>query len=101
MSGESDPLYVTARRVLLDALSALGVQRQALILIGAQAIYLHTGDGDLAVAPFTSDADIAIDPSGLQDDPTLATALEVPGLKGQQMLVCGQNANWLRMFGPL
>jgi hypothetical protein len=76
MSGDIDPLYVTARRVLLDALSALGVQRQAVVLIGAQAIYLHTGDGDLAVAPFTSDADIALDPSGLRDDPALSTALK-------------------------
>jgi hypothetical protein len=81
MPGEIDPLYVTARRVLLDALSALGVQRQALILIGAQAIYLHTGDGDLAVAPFTSDADIALDPSGLRDDPILTSALEGAGFQ--------------------
>jgi nucleotidyltransferase-like protein len=79
--GEIDSLYVTARRVLLDALSALGIQRQALVLIGAQAIYLHTGDGDLAVAPFTSDADIAVDPSRLQDDPTLTAALEGAGFE--------------------
>ncbi len=38
------PIYVAARGVLLDALDALGEQRQAVILAGAQAIYLHTGD---------------------------------------------------------
>ena len=38
-----EPLYVAAREVLLDALDALGEQREALILAGAQAIYIHTG----------------------------------------------------------
>ena len=33
-----DPEYVAARRTLLDALDALGGQRQALVLVGAQAI---------------------------------------------------------------
>jgi hypothetical protein len=31
--------YVEARRVLLDALEALGAQRRAVVLVGAQAIY--------------------------------------------------------------
>lgn len=54
--------YALARRVLLDALDALGDQRDAVVLVGAQAIYLHTGDTDLAVAPFTTDGDVAINP---------------------------------------
>ena len=41
-----DELYVIARRVLLDALEALGPHRDATILVGAQAIYLHTGDAE-------------------------------------------------------
>ena len=49
MTGAPDPLYVLARAALLDALEALGPQRDATILVGAQAIYLHTGDIDLAV----------------------------------------------------
>lgn len=61
-----DAVYVQARRVLLDALEALGDQRDALVLVGAQAIYLHTGEGDLAVAPYTTDGDIALDPSELE-----------------------------------
>lgn len=41
--GVVDPLYVLARRVLLDALEALRPHKNALILVGAQAVYLHTG----------------------------------------------------------
>ncbi len=41
MIGEPDPLYVVARRVLLDALDALGPHREACVLVGAQAVYLR------------------------------------------------------------
>ena len=75
MPGAPDPEYVLARRVLLDALQALGEQRSAVVLVGAQAIYLHTGDADLAVAPYTTDGDVAIDPSRLRNNPKLAEAL--------------------------
>jgi hypothetical protein len=51
MPGAPDPLYVNAREVLLDALEALGAHRASLILVGAQAIYLHTGEAEIAVAP--------------------------------------------------
>ena len=40
MPGAPDPIYVLARRALLDALEALGDQRRAVVLVGAQAIYL-------------------------------------------------------------
>jgi hypothetical protein len=46
---DPDPEYIAARRVLLDALEALGAHRKAVVLVGAQAIYLHVGEGDLAV----------------------------------------------------
>ena len=49
MPGESEE-YVKARRVPLDALRALGAQRDAVIFVGAQALYLHTGEADIAVA---------------------------------------------------
>jgi hypothetical protein len=61
--------------VLLDALEGLGEQRGAVVIVGAQAIYLHTGDAELAVAPYTTDGDVAIDPSRLRNDPKLAEAL--------------------------
>jgi hypothetical protein len=50
-------IYAAARAVLLDALQALGTQRDAVILAGAQAIYLHTGAIELPVAEYTTDAD--------------------------------------------
>lgn len=57
------PEYVLARSVLLDALEALGTHLDAVILVGAQAIYLHTGDADLNVPPTTTDADLALAPA--------------------------------------
>ncbi|OGQ78069.1 MAG: hypothetical protein A2289_21270 [Deltaproteobacteria bacterium RIFOXYA12_FULL_58_15] len=79
MTGEHDPEYVDARRVLLDALDALGSHRKAVVLVGAQAIYLRVGQGDLQVAPFTSDGDLALNPSVLDDEPILAEALQAAG----------------------
>ena len=55
-----DELYIIARRVLLDALDALGAHRNAVVLVGAQAIYLRVGEADLAVAPYTTDGDLAM-----------------------------------------
>jgi len=43
---EQQQLYVAARRALLDAAEALAEQREALILVGAQAVYLRAGDAD-------------------------------------------------------
>ena len=34
--------YIDARRVLLDALTALQAQLDAVVLVGAQAVYLRT-----------------------------------------------------------
>lgn len=45
MNLELDEQYVQARRVLLDALEALGDQRRSVIVAGAQAIYLQAGPG--------------------------------------------------------
>ena len=74
-----DDLYVVARQVMLDVLEALGAHRDATILVGAQAIYLHTGDADLAVAEYTTDADLALDPQLLDVIPALEQALEEAG----------------------
>lgn len=82
MLGESalpDPLYVLARGVLLDALDALSDQRDAVVLVGAQAIYLHTGAAELAVAEFTTDSDLGIDPGAMKRRPTLEGALSEAG----------------------
>ncbi|MCB9740464.1 MAG: hypothetical protein H6747_14470 [Deltaproteobacteria bacterium] len=74
-----DELYVIARRVLLDALEALREHRGATILVGAQAIYLHTGAAELGVAEYTTDADLALDPALLAEIPPLEQALEGAG----------------------
>lgn len=75
----ADPVYVQARRILIDALDALAAHRAALVVVGAQAIYLRTGDADLAVAPYTTDADLALDPTALADEPLLETAMVAAG----------------------
>jgi hypothetical protein len=76
---EVDELYVLARKVLLDALTALGSHRDAIVLVGAQAVYLRVGEADLAVAPFTTDGDLAIDPAVLAEIPPLERALMAAG----------------------
>jgi hypothetical protein len=60
MPGASE--YVAARRALLDALEALREHIDSIVVVGAQAVYLHTGAAELAVAEFTTDADLALDP---------------------------------------
>ena len=55
-------LLIAARGALLDALDALAAHRDALVVIGAQAVYLHTGAADVALAEATKDSDVAIDP---------------------------------------
>ena len=79
MPGELDLVTIRARRVLLDVLETLREQRHAIILVGAQAIYLHTGDADLAVAPFTQDADLVLNPKTLGPIPVLAEAMRAAG----------------------
>lgn len=75
MPGEAEQIYVAARRTLLDVLEALGSHRNAVVLVGAPAIHLHTDLGDLAVAPYTADADLALDPQALADEPRLEALL--------------------------
>lgn len=79
-SGEID-LGVSTRRALLDALQALEDQLDALIVIGAQAVYFHTGDIEVAIPEETKDADIGIDPTKLQEDPRIEVAIEKAGFR--------------------
>jgi hypothetical protein len=78
---DSAPEMVAARRVLLDALDALGPHREAVVLVGAQAVYSHTGSGDLSVAPMTTDADLALRVDGLAEVPELSTAMTGAGFE--------------------
>jgi len=79
MEEVTDPQVVSARRALLDALEALGTQRDAVILVGAQAIYLHTGGAGVALAEFTTDADLAVDPTKLRADPLVQDSMMAGG----------------------
>ena len=48
MSGAVDDLLVNARSALRDALEALNEQHDSIVVVGAQAIYLHHGHADVA-----------------------------------------------------
>jgi hypothetical protein len=67
--------YIEARKVLLDVLSALREQLDAVVLVGAQAVYLRTAGRLPTYQPFTTDADIVVDPSRLSDQPALGPAM--------------------------
>ena len=72
-------LNIAARRVLLDAVGALQGQRDAVIVVGAQAVHLRTDDEDLTEATFTSDADLGLDPRALSDLPRIEVAIRDAG----------------------
>ena len=75
----STDLLVQARSALLDALYALDEQRAAVIVIGAQAIYLQTKSAPVALAEATKDSDLAVDPRELDDEPLLEQAMRKAG----------------------
>lgn len=96
------PLMVEARRVLLEALDALADHRGSLVLVGAQAVYLRTDEIELSFsASYTTDADLAIDPTTLAETPLLAelmtdagferTQPDRPGIWGKSIVVDGQD----------
>src|SRR5680860_139753 len=74
-----DELMVAARAALLDALDALDALRDAVVLVGAQAIYLYTGEAPVAIAAFTKDADLALDTRLLADRPLIEEAMRKAG----------------------
>lgn len=80
-----DPGYVEARRVLLNALEALAPHGAAVIVAGAQAVYLHAGETEVAVAPYTTDGDLVLDPVLLRKNPTLEAAMSAAGFHLQDV----------------
>jgi hypothetical protein len=72
-------LLVQSRSALLDALVALDAHREAVIVIGAQAIYLRTSAAPVALAEATKDSDLALDPRELRDDPLVEEAMTRAG----------------------
>lgn len=90
----SDPprqQYVDARRVLLDALVGLQAHLDAFVLVGAQAVYVQTLDRLPGAQPFTTDADLAFDPTRLDDRPLLGDAMHAAGFE-----YSGQPGIWHR-----
>lgn len=94
MPGESDNLLVQVRSALLDALDALGAHADSVVIIGAQAIYLHTGEISVAVAEATKDSDIAIDVRILGEDPLIEEAMTNAGFHKDN-----QPGSWLTPGG--
>lgn len=78
-------LMVEARRVLFDALEALTEHRRSLVLVGAQAVYLRTDEVNLSFsASYTTDADLAIDPTTLAATPLIANLMTAAGFERTQ-----------------
>lgn len=93
---DQSPQLIAVRQVLLDALDALQAHQGSLVLIGAQAIYLHAGAGSLDVPPTTTDADLAIDADLLADDPNIVEALTAAGFT---LGSSGQPGHWVNPTG--
>lgn len=74
-------IYVSSRKVLLDALDSLGAERSAVILVGAQAVHLRVGESGSAVVSSTTDADLSLNPQLLSGRPDLASAMRAANLK--------------------
>ncbi|MFK0002306.1 hypothetical protein [Paenarthrobacter sp. NPDC090522] len=94
--GSGEDLLIRARSVLLDALEALHEHSDAVIVIGAQAVYLRTGGIDVALAEATKDSDVAVDPRLLGDDPLLENAMRLAGFVPS---ATGQPGAWISLDG--
>ncbi len=80
MAGDAPRIeYIEARRVLLDALDALRSHLDAVVLVGAQAVYLRTPGRIEGYQPFTTDADVVLDPTLLGAIPPLRDVMEAAG----------------------
>ncbi len=100
-----DPYYVAARRVLLDTLDDLAAHRDAIVVVGAQAVYLRTGAANVGVAEYTTDGDLAVASDLLADSPLLEdlmstrfeharrgpTAAEEPGVWTRSVEIDGES----------
>lgn len=83
---------IKARAGLLDALEALGSHRKAVVLVGAQAIYMHTSQFKSSIAEFTQDADLAFKPELLTPSPLLEVVLANAGFTPDSK---GQPGRWI------
>ncbi|MFI9555950.1 hypothetical protein [Nonomuraea endophytica] len=93
----SSDILVRSRSALLDALAALDAHRDAVVVIGAQAVYLRTARSPVALAETTKDSDLALDPRVLEDDPLLEQSMGCAGFYRDP--VDGQPGAWLNFAG--
>lgn len=70
-----DDVTVSSRRAMLDVLEALAGHRKSIVIVGAHAIYMQLPATQTAVAPFTRDSDMVIDPNVLLGEPLLEAVL--------------------------
>lgn len=96
-TGGGDDLFARARSALLDALIAIEAHRDSVVVVGAQAIYLHTGGALVAVAEATKDSDLSIDVRTLGDDPLIDEAMRRAGF--HQDPQASQPGSWLSPSG--
>ncbi|WP_311931769.1 hypothetical protein [Microbispora sp. H11081] len=68
-----------------------------MIVIGAQAIYLHTVRSPVALAETTKDSDLALDPRVLEDEPLLEQSMGRAGFYRDPL--GGQPGAWLNSEG--
>lgn len=94
--GEPDDLLVRTRSALLDVLEGLVDHREAVVVIGAQAVHLRTGGVDVALAETTKDSDVALDPRMLAEDPRVEAAMQSAGFFPS---VNGQPGAWVNAEG--
>jgi hypothetical protein len=90
-------LLVRSRSAMLDALAALADHRDAVIVIGAQAVYLRTSSAPVALAEATKDSDLAIDPRTLGEDPRVEAAMKAAGFMPDP--IHGQPGAWVNAMG--
>lgn len=97
LGGPDKDLLVRSRSVMLDALAALKEHRSAVVVIGAQAVYLRTGSAPVALAEATKDSDLAIDPRTLGEDPRIESAMRDAGFVPNPRH--GQPGSWVSADG--
>jgi CRISPR-associated endonuclease Cas2 len=79
---------------------ALAGQVDAVVLVGAQAVYLRTQDAELSTQVYTADGDLALDPKALADEPRLEQAMRSAGFF-QQPAGSRQPGQWYRTAAGL
>ncbi len=87
-AGESQSdIYRLARSATLDAIEALVAHDAAVILVGAQAIYIHVGEAPDPVEPFTTDGDLVLNPLELLATPSLEALMDEGGFDPHEVEV--------------